>query len=91
MAISSADKQRAYRERQRQKLLELSSASNVTNSGNVTDIEILTEARRILSDSGCNELKAQEKKQLAGHLLADWFPEYLDINILGVLHMYIIK
>jgi hypothetical protein len=28
---------------------------------------------------------------LAGHLLADWFPEYLDINILGVLHMYIIK
>jgi hypothetical protein len=41
-------------------------ASNVINLGNVTDIEILTEARRILSDSGCDVLKAQEKNNWLG-------------------------
>lgn len=85
MAISPAEKQRAYRARQREKFLELSSAGNVTGIGNVTDIEIIKEARRILEESGCDALSLQHRKQLAGHLLTIFFPEFLDINILGVM------
>lgn len=80
MALTPAEKQKAYRERQQQKIIELSAP------GNVTESEIKKEAQRILKEFGCDLLRADEKKQLAGHLIAEWFPEFLDINVLAVMH-----
>lgn len=84
MALSSAEKQRAYRERQRSKIVELTSAANVIEVGNVTE-----EARRIIKLYGIDQMTANQRKQIAAHLLAAWFPEFLDINFLAVLFKHL--